>query len=96
VRTPGGAPADPTEETLIQTAPAPPAGLTDRQQRALQLLSEGWTDDAAARRLGCSARTYRRELVRVVAELNASCRIHAVALAAAHGVITVSAPGTPQ
>lgn len=78
---------------MTQTTPAQPAGLTARQCVALQLLAEGWTDNTAARRLGCSARTYRRALESVVATLGARSRTHAVALAAAQGYITVKPRG---
>lgn len=73
----------------------PTPALTEREHVCLQALAEGLTDDAAARTIEISARTYRRSIQSVVRKLNAYSRTHAVALAAASGLVVVH-PRTPQ
>ncbi|WP_411144649.1 helix-turn-helix transcriptional regulator [Streptomyces sp. x-80] len=45
--------------------------------RVLELLGAGWTDEAAARELGCSVRTYRRHVAVVMRLLRARSRFQA-------------------
>ncbi|MFF2923675.1 hypothetical protein ACFVTP_14935 [Streptomyces celluloflavus] len=45
--------------------------------QALELLGAGWTDEAAARELGCSVRTYRRHVAVVMRLLRARSRFQA-------------------
>ncbi|ATE57583.1 MULTISPECIES: response regulator transcription factor [Actinosynnema] len=50
-------------------------------------LNRGWTDDAAARELGMSVRTYRRRVAELMAALGASSRFQAGARARELGLL---------
>lgn len=50
--------------------------------KVLPLLADGWTDAAAAQRLGWSVRTYRRHVADLMRRLRARSRFHAGMLAA--------------
>jgi DNA-binding CsgD family transcriptional regulator len=65
--------------------------LTDRQRAALTAIAAGYTENAAARRLGISARTLRRVVMKATDRLGAAAPIHAVALAAATGILDTEA-----
>ncbi|MET9296415.1 helix-turn-helix transcriptional regulator [Streptomyces sp. NPDC003077] len=56
--------------------------------RVLELLGTGWTDEAAARELGCSVRTYRRHVADLMRMLRARSRFQA-GLRAAQGRLAV-------
>jgi DNA-binding CsgD family transcriptional regulator len=60
-------------------------GLTRLDQELLKLLSAGMTDEAAASRLGISARTVRRQMAALMERLNASSRFEAGLKAAQRG-----------
>ncbi|MFD0902651.1 helix-turn-helix transcriptional regulator [Actinomadura sediminis] len=51
--------------------------LTGESRRILRLLAEGLKDEAAARRLGMSLRTYRRRVAEILALLDAESRFQA-------------------
>ncbi|WP_434440277.1 LuxR C-terminal-related transcriptional regulator [Lentzea sp. E54] len=63
----------------------PVAGLTDQERTVLRLLAAGATDDAAAARLGTSARSVRRVMSGVMGRLGARSRFQAGQLAARRG-----------
>ncbi|HCU95486.1 MAG TPA: LuxR family transcriptional regulator [Actinobacteria bacterium] len=65
--------------------PAGPADLTASERALLRLLAGGLTDDAAARRLGVSARTVRRQVAVLMAKLGAASRFQAGRKAAERG-----------
>ncbi|MEE1789341.1 helix-turn-helix domain-containing protein [Streptomyces sp. BE308] len=74
--------------TVRQTGRQP--GATTRRPRSevvLRLLSEGLTDDAIARRLGCSVRTVRNDVASAMAALDARSRFQAGARAMQVGLI---------
>jgi len=60
-------------------------GLTDQERTILRLLAGGVTDDAAAARLGTSARSVRRVMAGVMGRLGARSRFQAGQLAARRG-----------
>lgn len=62
-------------------------GLTAQEQAVLALLSEGWTDDVIARKLGVSVRTSRRITAELTARLGARSRFQAGARAVERGWI---------
>lgn len=62
-------------------------GLSAQERQVLILLSEGFTDEVIARRLGVSVRTARRIASELLARLNARSRFQAGAKAAARGWI---------
>ncbi|WP_262401659.1 helix-turn-helix transcriptional regulator [Actinomadura sp. CNU-125] len=51
--------------------------LTDESRRILALLADGLKDEAAARRLGMSLRTYRRRVAEILVLLDAESRFQA-------------------
>ncbi|WP_326549375.1 helix-turn-helix transcriptional regulator [Micromonospora sp. NBC_01813] len=59
--------------------------LTDRERELLALLSSGWTDEAAAARLGVSVRTVRRLMSAIMNRLGARSRFQAGVKAADRG-----------
>lgn len=61
------------------------AGLTDQERSILRLLAGGVTDDAAAARLGTSARSVRRVMAGIMGRLGARSRFQAGQLAARRG-----------
>ncbi|RMI30785.1 helix-turn-helix transcriptional regulator [Streptomyces triticirhizae] len=58
----------------------------------LRALNEGVTDEAAARELGMSVRTYRRHVAEIMARLGARSRFQAGVLAAELGLLGPHAP----
>ncbi|MFE7593775.1 LuxR C-terminal-related transcriptional regulator [Kitasatospora sp. NPDC057512] len=56
---------------------APPLTLTAGERELLRLLSTGLTDDAAAKRLGVSVRTVRRQMAVLMERLDAASRFEA-------------------
>ncbi|MER5746634.1 helix-turn-helix domain-containing protein [Streptomyces sp. NPDC002225] len=58
-----------------------------RMQMVLRLLADGLTDDAIARRLGCSVRTVRNDVAAAMAALDARSRFQAGARAMRAGLI---------
>lgn len=69
--------------------------LSDRSRsalgrRILQALSSGRTDEAAARELGISVRTYRRNVAEITRELGATSRFQAGARAVELGLLSPS------
>ncbi|MFI2609534.1 LuxR C-terminal-related transcriptional regulator [Kitasatospora sp. NPDC018619] len=56
---------------------AAPEALTSGERELLRLLSTGLTDDAAAKRLGVSVRTVRRQMAAVMERLEAASRFEA-------------------
>jgi len=64
-----------------------PAGLSRTDRLLLRLLADGLTDEAAAKRLGISARTVRRTMVNLMDRLAAESRFEAGVEAARRGWI---------
>jgi DNA-binding CsgD family transcriptional regulator len=62
-----------------------PAGLSPTDRHLLRLLADGLTDDAAAKRLGISARTVRRIMADLMVRLGADSRFEAGVEAARRG-----------
>jgi DNA-binding NarL/FixJ family response regulator len=62
-------------------------GLTALDSQILTMLGKGLTDEAAATRLGVSARTVRRQVAAIMERLNASSRFEAGLKAAQRGWI---------
>ncbi|WP_082114976.1 helix-turn-helix transcriptional regulator [Lentzea aerocolonigenes] len=60
-------------------------GLTEQERTILRLLAGGVTDDAAAARIGTSARSVRRVMAGVMGRLGARSRFQAGQLAARRG-----------
>jgi DNA-binding NarL/FixJ family response regulator len=56
-------------------------------QRILQCLGNGQTDDAAARMLGISVRTYRRHVAQIMQDLGVTARFQAGARASRLGLL---------
>jgi DNA-binding CsgD family transcriptional regulator len=67
-------------------------GLTGRETAVLQLLSEGRTADAIARRLGISPRTVHNHLANIYRKLDVADRMRAVLIAQALGLIDTPHP----
>lgn len=65
--------------------PAGLASLTAGERALLGLLADGLTDDAAARRLGISVRTVRRQVAVLMGKLGAASRFQAGHKAAERG-----------
>jgi DNA-binding NarL/FixJ family response regulator len=59
--------------------------ISVHEQALLRFLAAGLTDDAAARRLGVSVRTARRQVAAIMARLGASSRFQAGYEAARRG-----------
>lgn len=72
---------------LPQSAPEMPALSPGRRDAVLGFLSRGVKDEAAARELGVSVRTYRRHVAILLEEMGASSRFQAGALAARDGLL---------
>ncbi|WP_370383988.1 LuxR C-terminal-related transcriptional regulator [Catenulispora sp. GAS73] len=62
-----------------------PAGLSPTDRHLLRLLGDGLTDEAAAKRLGISARTVRRIMADLMVRLDAESRFEAGVEAARRG-----------
>lgn len=69
--------------------------LSNRELQVLQLMARGITEKDASVRLGIGRRTLQTYLARIVLKLGAGNRIHAVAMAAAAGLISVEKLGSP-
>lgn len=65
---------------------------TELSRRILDALREGLADDAAARELGVSVRTYRRHVAEIMLLLGANSRFQAGARAARLGLLDASPP----
>ncbi|NML52338.1 helix-turn-helix transcriptional regulator [Streptomyces sp. R302] len=63
-------------------------GLSPVERSLLKLLASGMTDEAAAKRLGVSLRTVRRQMAALMERLNATSRFEAGLKAAKHGWLT--------
>jgi DNA-binding CsgD family transcriptional regulator/sugar-specific transcriptional regulator TrmB len=74
IATPLGAARDPDRQ-----------GLSGPEKALLELLAQGFTDEAAATRLGCSQRTARRIMADLMERLGARSRFEAGLLAARRG-----------
>jgi len=66
-------------------APADEHGLRPQERELLRLLGDGYTDEAAARKLGLSVRTVQRMMADLVSRLNAASRFQAGANAVRQG-----------
>ncbi|MEU5883471.1 helix-turn-helix transcriptional regulator [Spirillospora sp. NPDC047279] len=74
----------------VADRPRPPEdedGWDGLQQRILTLLGAGYKDDAAARQLGLSVRTYRRHVAEIMRDVGAASRFQAGARAAELGLL---------
>ena len=67
------------------------SSLTGRELAVLQLLAEGRTTRASARRLGCAPRTVEKHLERCFRKLGVRDRINAVRVATQAGLVAHSA-----
>jgi DNA-binding CsgD family transcriptional regulator len=79
----------------LAVSPAEFTGLripTERAQRILQCLGTGQTDDAAARTLGVSVRTYRRQVAQIMQDLGVTARFQAGVRASRLGLLSLDAP----
>jgi DNA-binding NarL/FixJ family response regulator len=83
-----GAPASHESEDGSEAADAPP-GLTARELQVLQLLAEGASNKAIARRLGITPHTAKFHVAAIAAKLGASGRTDAVAKAMRLGLVMV-------
>ncbi len=61
--------------------------LDDDDLEVLRLFAEGLTAEAAARRLDCSARTFRRRMRQVCDRLDVTSPVEAAVLAARHRLL---------
>ena len=59
--------------------------LTDRERQILDLMAEGWGNQAIARRLGVAPKTVRNHVSNVIAKLHAADRGEAIVRARAIG-----------
>ncbi|MFF2651057.1 response regulator transcription factor [Streptomyces sp. NPDC058045] len=78
---------------------ATPAGSRVRQefpQEILRCLRQGYTDEAAARELGVSVRTYRRHVAEIMRELGANSRFQAGVYASELGLLPADGRPGPQ
>jgi len=66
--------------------------LTLREREVLQLLADGVSTDAIARRLVLSLHTVRNHIRNVLTKMGAHSRLEAVALAMQHGIVTLRRP----
>jgi len=71
-----------------------PPDLTRRQREVLELLSDGLTAQAIARRLCLSPRTVGKHLERVYRRLGTSDRLMTVIRAQQYGLLTEPRPNT--
>jgi DNA-binding CsgD family transcriptional regulator len=71
----------------LRRTPGTPATRRPRTEIVLRLLAEGLTDDAIARRLGCSVRTVRNDVAAAMVALDARSRFQAGARAMQVGLI---------
>jgi DNA-binding CsgD family transcriptional regulator len=76
---------DDAEDTRVVETPAADHGPTDLDRILLQLLSMGVKDEAAARHLGVSVRTVRRQIADLMVRLHAGSRFEAGMQAAMRG-----------
>ncbi|MER7703340.1 helix-turn-helix transcriptional regulator [Kitasatospora sp. NPDC097605] len=67
--------------TDLADCAAPPPPLTDQSRHILRTLAAGHTDEAGARLLGVSLRTYRRRVAELMTALGATSRFQAGLLA---------------
>lgn len=75
------------EVRRLRRTPGTAAAQRPRMQMVLRLLADGLTDDAIARRLGCSVRTVRNDVAAAMAALDARSRFQAGARAMRAGLI---------
>ncbi|EFL41659.1 conserved hypothetical protein [Streptomyces griseoflavus Tu4000] len=71
----------------LRRTPGTPTARRPRTEIVLRLLAEGLTDDAIARRLGCSVRTVRNDVAAAMVALDARSRFQAGARAMQVGLI---------
>lgn len=71
----------------LERKPGAPTTRRPRTEVVLRLLAEGLTDDAIARRLGCSVRTVRNDVASAMTALDARSRFQAGARAMQVGLI---------
>ena len=69
-------------------------GLSPREREIMDLLAQGLTGEQVAERLVLSAETVKTHIRNAMTKLEASTRVHAVAIALREGYI--SPPGTPE
>jgi DNA-binding CsgD family transcriptional regulator len=68
---------------------------SDIRKSVARMLATGCADEAAARRLGMSLRTYRRHVASLLADLGARTRFQAGLLAYRHGLIRAAEVASP-
>jgi DNA-binding NarL/FixJ family response regulator len=68
------------------------AGLTEREQRVLQLLAEGLTQRAIAAELHISGKTVAAHIQRILAKLDVHSRAEAIAYAYRNALVEVEMP----
>ncbi len=75
--------------TVIRAQPTARVRLSPREQEVMQLLARGLNGSSIASALSISPETVRTHVRNAMDKLGARTRPHAIALAAAHGEITV-------
>jgi DNA-binding NarL/FixJ family response regulator len=78
-------PLDAVGDANRDIAQEPSLPFTSAEHLTLQMLAEGTTDEAIARKLDISVRTVRRTVVKLIQVLGARSRFEAAVLAAKRG-----------
>ncbi|MDG4861329.1 helix-turn-helix transcriptional regulator, partial [Streptomyces sp. T-3] len=78
---------DHAEELLLTRPAGPPVQLDPAQLQVLRMLGSGMKDDAAARQMNVSVRTYRRHVATILKTLGVSTRFEAGLNAAELGLL---------
>lgn len=77
-------------QRATQRAPA----LSAREREVIQLLADGLTGEEVAARLFLSAETVKTHIRNATTKLEARNRVHAIAIALQHGLISIERPVT--
>jgi DNA-binding NarL/FixJ family response regulator len=76
------------ERHVTRTAPAPAAGVTDREREVLLLIAEGLTNTEIGRRLHITAGTVKTHVAHLLTKLDARDRIQLVIYAYRAGLVS--------
>ena len=74
--------------TCTQPVALPPSPLSGQQLRVVELLADGRSDEDIAAEMRIGVRTVRRHMDEAKFKLLAANRVHLVAQAIRHGVVT--------
>jgi DNA-binding NarL/FixJ family response regulator len=86
--TEGKAFVDPSLSPVLLTTDGIDGGpLSEREREILQLLAEGYHTEEVAQRIGLSGETVKSDTKRAIQKLEASTRVHAVAIALRQAII---------